>query len=118
MLKSCSVCGGLHPANYHHRRHRDYTQTEERKLRATNVWTQKSLEVRDKAHYLCEVCRDQGQLTYTDLEVHHIEKLADKPEALLDNDNLVCLCVMHHKMADRGEIDKEYLKELARRREK
>ena len=91
---------------------------DESELRGTYDWKQKSLEIRSNAQYLCEVCRDQGVLTYTDLEVHHIEKLADKPEALLDNDNLVCLCVMHHKQADRGEIGKEYLKELARRREK
>ncbi len=118
MLKACSVCGKIHPQGYKCHRHREYKQTEERKLRATYDWTKKSLEVRDKAHYLCEVCRDQGVLTYEDLEVHHIDKLSENKEGLLDNLNLVCLCVKHHKQADAGEIDKDYLRELARGRER
>ena len=118
MLKACSVCGKIHPANYHHVRQRQFSGGEERELRSTSRWTRKSREVREKANYLCEVCRDQGIINYRGVEVHHIEKLADKPELLIENDNLVCLCQRHHKEADRGELDKDYLRELARRREK
>jgi hypothetical protein len=48
--------------------------------------------------------------------VHHIEKLRENVDGLLDDDNLICLCGKHHKQADKGLIDKEYLKELVKLR--
>ena len=96
---------------------RKYVGGNERKLRSLNKWTEKSKEIRDSAHYLCEVCKDEGTLTYNNLEVHHIEKLTDSPDLLLDNNNLICLCQFHHKEADDGSLDKRYLKRLARQRE-
>jgi hypothetical protein len=57
-----------------------------------------------------------GIATYTGLEVHHIEKLRENVDGLLDDDNLICLCGKHHKQADKGLIDKEYLKELVKLR--
>ena len=118
---SCSRCGGIHPEGYickvGPKRRREYKPTEERKLRNLGAWHKKSEEVRDKAHNLCEVCRDEGRYVYKDIEVHHITKLRDNPEGLLDNCNLICLCQKHHKQADRGQISAEYLRELARRRE-
>lgn len=65
---------------------------------------------------MCEVCRDQGKVTTKGLEVHHIDKLRDDPDGLIEDDNLVCLCMMHHRMADRGELAKGYLRGLARQR--
>lgn len=75
------------------------------------------MNIREKANYLCEVCRDQGRLTYNDLEVHHIVKIKDDSNKLLDDYNLICLCVEHHKQADAGEIETDYLKRLAKDRE-
>ena len=66
---------------------------------------------------LCEVCRAQGLYTYEGLEVHHITKLAENPSGLLDDDNLITLCVYHHKQADAGEIDADYLKKLVKYRQ-
>ena len=66
---------------------------------------------------MCEVCRDEGELTHEGLEVHHIEKISAAPDLYLDDDNLVCLCVRHHKLADEGKIDKEYLRKLAQVRD-
>ena len=86
-------------------------------MRSTNRWKQKSIEVRDKAQWMCEVCRDEGRITYEMLEVHHIEKVKDNSELLLDNSNLICLCVTHHKKADSGILKKDYLKKLAEARE-
>lgn len=117
-MKACSRCGKIHDYNYICTRGRTYSGGEERQLRRTNRWTQKSLEVREKANYLCEVCRDQNIFTYENLEVHHIEKLKDHQELLLDNYNLICLCTEHHKQADKGLIDKDYLKKLAEIRER
>ena len=118
MQKACSKCGRIHPANYKcHANARVKITTDESQLRSKYKWTQKSLEIREKANYLCEVCRDQGIITYEQLEVHHIETLRDRSDLLLDDSNLICLCVEHHKQADAGEIDKDYLRELAHYRE-
>jgi len=66
---------------------------------------------------LCEICKDRGVYVYEGLEVHHIVKVKENGEGLLDDRNLLCLCVECHKKADRGEIDTEYQRELARKRE-
>lgn len=118
--KACPRCGRIHPAGYRcnvGRMPRVHKDMEEHRLRSTQAWTDKSREVRDKAHGLCEVCRDRGIYNYRGVEVHHIVKLRDNPSGLLDNLNLVCLCQLHHKQADRGQIDPSYLRELAAKRE-
>ena len=120
MYKSCSRCGKIHDYNYDctvGKQKRIYDRTEDRRLRSTNAWTQKSKEIREHAHYLCEVCRDCGMLTYESIEVHHIIKVKNNKELLLDNYNLVCLCQEHHRQADSGLIPVEYLQDLARQRE-
>ena len=118
MYKTCSKCGKIHDTRFKCKVNNIIKQsTDESKLRSTNKWTQKSLNIRTKANYLCEVCRDQGRLTYNDLEVHHIVKIKDDSNKLLDDYNLICLCVEHHKQADAGEIDTDYLKKLAKERE-
>ena len=73
--------------------------------------------IKQSAFNLCEVCKAQGVLTYTSLEIHHIIKIKDNESLYLDNLNLICLCTFHHKQADRGELPVEYLQELARQRE-
>ena len=117
MFRSCSRCGKIHPANERCPVGREYNGGEERELRKRYSWQKKSLQIRQDAQGLCEVCRDQGIYTHKQLEVHHIERLKDAPELLLDSDNLICLCSEHHKMADRGELSKDYLKSLVRLRE-
>lgn len=117
MFKSCGRCGKIHASNYKCNKGKVYRGGNERQLRNTYDWVQKSLEIRDRSNYLCEVCKQEGRYTYNNLEVHHITKVTEAPERLLDNYNLVCLCVEHHKLADKGEIDKDYLEKLARIRE-
>ena len=116
VYRSCAKCGKIHRDNYICSR-RLYIGGHERKLRSTYSWTEKSKEIREKANHLCEVCRDQGEITFDVLEVHHITKLTDDESGLLDNYNLICLCAAHHKAADNNLIDKEYLLRLARQRE-
>ena len=108
----------MHPANYKCTVGKIYQSTNERELRSRYVWTKKSEEIRERANYLCEVCRVNKVYTYDNLEVHHITKLSEDPNGLLEDDNLICLCVYHHKLADAGEIEKEYLRELIKEREK
>lgn len=117
MYKACSKCGKIHPYNYDCQAiKRTYDGGAERDLRRLYAWTQKSKEIREKALF-CELCIKDGVYNYRDLEVHHIVKLTEDPDGLLDNANLICLCRTHHKMADAGEIDPEYLKQVARDRE-
>lgn len=120
MFRSCSACGKIHDVKFKCKQNKQrYKEIDnERHLRSSWKWTQKSLEIREKANWLCEVCRDIGIFTYDNLEVHHIVKVTEDETKLLDNSNLICLCQEHHKKADEGKIDKDYLQALAEIREK
>lgn len=118
MLKACGYCGRMHQMNEEcpKRPARHYRKTDADKLRNTYRWQRKREQIKQDAHYLCEVCKDQGTIATKGLEVHHIIKLNQAPDLLTDDDNLICLCVMHHKQADAGEINPTYLKQLAKKR--
>ena len=116
---ACSRCGKIHPKGYvcHvDKKHYKYSYKESR-LRSKSAWTEKSKQIREDANYLCEVCKDKGIYNYRNVEVHHILKLRDRPDLLLDNYNLICLCKDCHRLADAGIISVDYLQELAKRRE-
>ena len=117
MLKSCSRCGRVHDYNYKCNVGRIYKKNDIDKLRSTKRWTDKSIEIREASNYLCSVCLDEGILNYDNLEVHHIIKLQANQDLLLDNNNLICLCKYHHKQADEGKIDKDYLFSLVKKRD-
>lgn len=117
MYKACSRCGKIHRYDFNCTVGKVYSGGHERTLRQTNKWKMKSEEIRQRANYLCEVCRQTGRYTYKNLEVHHITKLTEDESLLLDNYNLICLCQRHHKDADSGAIPPEYLRQLARIRE-
>lgn len=117
MYKACSRCGKIHDTKYKCNKGKLYRGGEERELRNTHSWHKKAEEIKERSNYLCSVCKEEGRYTYNNLEVHHIEKVKDNKERLLDNYNLVCLCVEHHKLADKDEIDKTYLENLAKLRE-
>lgn len=122
MLKACGWCGRMHDINTEcpkkpTQKGRKYgSKTDADKLRNTYRWRRKREQIKADAHYLCEVCADQGKITNKHLEVHHIIKLNANPDLLTDDDNLICLCVTHHKQADAGQIDAIYLKQLAKKR--
>lgn len=115
-LKSCSRCGKIHPRGVKCNIGRVYKKTDENRLRSRYAWTKKAKQIKDDAQGLCEVCRAKGVYTYDNIEVHHITKLKDDPNGLLEDDNLIALCVAHHKQADNGEIDADYLRKLANER--
>lgn len=118
MLRSCTKCGRIHDINFKCNGGGRLPQTAEQALRRRTSWTNKSKEIRERSKYLCAVCLDKGEARADDdIEVHHIRKLRDYPEGLLEDDNLVCLCTLHHKQADNGILSAEYLRELAQKRD-
>lgn len=62
---------------------------------------------------MCRVCLEQGCITTVKIEAHHIVPLVEDKDLAYDIDNGITLCVKHHKAADRGEIDRGKLRELA-----
>ena len=117
-LVSCSRCGKIHARGYKCNIGRNWSEkTNADKLRNRRQWKKKAEQIKKEANYLCEVCYDQDIFTYDGLEVHHIRKLREYPDGLLEDDNLVCLCRYHHQKADNGEISVDYLKDLAERRQ-
>ena len=117
MYKTCSVCGKIHDFNTQCKRQVNTTDSEQRTLRSSRKWTQKSQDIRERSHYLCAVCFDQGKINYQGTEVHHIIKVKESPDSLLDDSNLIALCKFHHRKADRGGIPKDYLFSLAKKRD-
>lgn len=48
---------------------------------------------------LCQVCEAEGRTTPA-VDVHHIQKVSDRPDLLLDWDNLLSVCRKCHKKLD------------------
>lgn len=120
MKKACGRCGRIHEYSFicdANKTRRDYSDTEENRLRSKSAWKKKRSEIRDLSYYLCEVCKDKGDYTPKEVEVHHINKLRENKDLFLENGNLITLCRFHHKEADRGYLEKSYLLELVKKRE-
>ena len=119
MYKTCSRCGGIHKVGYVCKAgyKTTYKKTEERSFRNKYKWKVKAEQIKKEASYLCEVCKDKGQLTYKTLGVHHITPLAEDLSRGLDNYNLIVLCREHHEEAENKTLTKEYLEDLAKKRE-
>ena len=116
MLRACSKCGRVHDSSYKCNKGR-LPQTDEQTLRNLSKWHKKSEEIRDRSFNLCAICQDKGEINYLNIEVHHIIKLRDDPNGLLEDSNLIALCSYHHKLADKGEYDIDYLKALVKKRD-
>ena len=125
MWKACPKCGKIHPFDYKCTVGREWNQykTDEDKLHNTYQWKKKAKEIKERSMYLCAVCAEEFKkdnsvnLNADELEVHHIEKVREHPELLLDDSNLICLCPEHHREAEKGNIKKEYLKKLIMQRD-
>ena len=120
MYKACSKCGKIHEYNkkcYKGESGIRRKDTKANKFRTTTEWKYKSEEIREESKYLCSVCIEEGRYTYDTLEVHHIEPIEQNYERRLDNYNLICLCNEHHRKAEEGKIDREYLFKLVEKRE-
>ena len=114
MLRSCKYCMRIHDSKYDcgKKPKRNKEPTKINKFRWSRRWRGKRNSIVERDNNLCMLCRANGKYVYDDLEVHHIVKIEDDYNARLDDDNLITLCVTHHKAADRGEISREYLREI------
>lgn len=111
MFKSCSRCGKIHSFNAKCKVGCKSTRDNslEAKIRNKRSYIKASKYVKENSNYLCAVCLKNGVFNSENIETHHIEKIKEKPELAYDIDNLICLCKMHHLMAEIGMISKEVL---------
>lgn len=124
MLRACKYCGRIHDSKYNcgKRPVKKKKLTRVDFFRRSQKWTDKSLEIRTRDGYLCQACIRKlpgtfTQYNYDDLSVHHIIPANQDWGRKLDNDNLITLCGVHHKMAEDGEIDAEILMRIAKEQE-
>lgn len=125
MLRACKFCGKIHDSKY---RCLKAPVKEKKKLskadyfRRGQSWTNKSIEIRERDHYLCQACirglpGTYQKYNYDGLSVHHIVPINKDWDRRLENDNLITLCDMHHEMAESGEIEAEVLTQIAKEQE-
>jgi len=126
MLKACQYCGRIHAKGYDcgkkPKRNRQQAETEAALFRSSWQWTKKSLEIRERDNYLCQIClrgkyNAQRMLQWDDVSVHHIIPVAANKELSMENTNLITLCSYHHEMAEAGKIPISELCEIARQQE-
>ena len=132
MLKSCKYCGRVHDNQYicqqkeANIRERQSRRSRENKkiydFPRSQKWTDKSISIRARDQYCCQVCIRKlygAERLYEteDISVHHIRPLSEAWEDRLDDYNLISLCRMHHEMADKGEIGQRELLKIAEEQE-
>jgi 5-methylcytosine-specific restriction endonuclease McrA len=117
MLKTCSICGRIHDFNKVCKRQNIKKKTEANNFRKSNSWKEKSIRIRQRDKYLCQVCISGKydttyRYTYNELEGHHIVPIAEDYSKRLDDNNLITLCRYHHEMAESGAISRKELQEI------
>ena len=116
---TCKYCGVVQRGHQcPHRKSRQKSgDRRSDSFRKTKAWTNKSIEIRQRDRYLCQVClrnlyNTMSFLNYKTVEVHHITPIEEDYDRRLDNDNLISLCSYHHHMADNGQIPREVLQNI------
>lgn len=124
MLKSCKYCGRIHDSKHDcgEKPVRKKIRTIQNGFRSTQAWKRKSIEIRQRDRYLCQICirmlyGTEQQYNNHDIQVHHIIPVAEDYDRRLDNDNLISLCERHHEAAEHGDIPRGILLAIAREQE-
>lgn len=110
MLKACKYCGKIHDSKYNcGKRPVQIRNSAADRFRHTKGWEKKSLEIRERDHFLCQACIRElpgtiRRLNYDGLSVHHAVPICQDWDARLDNSNLITLCSVHHEMAESGQL--------------
>ena len=120
-LKTCTYCRKIHgkeincmaKKGYYREKNSRYEKDKDYiKFIKSKEWNNKSQEIKLSDSHCCLVCKSLGLISPTYLEVHHIVKYRNDASLKLDNDNLITLCVNHHKMADCNKISTNELHRL------
>lgn len=120
-LKTCTYCRKIHgkeinckakkgyyrDKNARYQKDKDYI-----KFIKSKQWYNKSQEIKLLDSHCCLVCKSLDLISPVYLEVHHIVKFRNNSSLKLDNDNLITLCIAHHKMADANKISTNELHRL------
>lgn len=115
-LKSCPYCGRVHAIGIDCgcKPKRKKEDTERTKLRTCRQWDKIRSAARERDGNLCRVCLAECIITVDNLEVHHIVPLVESPDKAYDLDNVITLCVKHHKVADAGKLSRDKLYRLVK----
>lgn len=126
MLRSCQYCGRIHPADEicekkkeaQTRRWNNRKNTMAHSFRRSNAWTNKSIAIRGRDHYVCLCCKAMlpGTMRHyetRDLSVHHIIPIEEDYTKRLEDTNLITVCETHHEMCERGDIARSIQQLLA-----
>lgn len=124
MLKSCSYCGRIHKRGEvcPSKPKRKKEPNRINKFRWSRKWANKRKQINKRDNHLCQICirklyNTTQQYNFTNIEVHHIVPIHEDWDKRLDDDNLICLCAYHHKMAEVGEIPREILFKITEEQE-
>lgn len=117
MLKTCPICGKIHDINKICKRPSRKKDNDTNKFRDSYQWKQKRKQIRERDHYLCQIClkdKDNVQFKYNyqEIEVHHIIPIEEDYSKRLDSTNLITLCRYHHEEAESGNIEREELQKI------
>ncbi len=117
MLKACKYCGNIHDSRYVCGKKPTYkakANDSKSRFRRTNVWTEKSKQIRERDTYLCQICKrmiamtgDMKQYNSAELQVHHIISLEEDFGLRLEDNNLLTVCAYHHEMCEDGRISRD-----------
>ena len=122
MLKSCKSCGRIHPKGYvcpKKPKPAPHRNNKTAAFRKTYAWQKKRDQIVRRDFSLCRACNEGSYGVFgvpgldQELQVHHIEPLEERFDLRLDDGNLVTLCSGHHRMAEDGDIPRDYLHDLA-----
>ena len=120
-LKTCTYCRKIHDSSvkcggkkdYYRKKNGRYSKDKDYiSFIKSKEWRNKSVEIKILDSYCCLMCKSLGLTSPSYLEVHHILKVRNNFEKRLDNNNLITLCVFHHKQADANTISSSELYEL------
>lgn len=122
-LRSCSYCGGIHKSTEvcklkPRARTFNKVRSEADKLRGLSIWRKTRNNIKERDNYLCQICKrnlykTMVQYNYKDnIQVHHIVPIEEDKSIWLDDDNLITICMYHHRLAEDGVIPRKELKDI------
>ena len=114
-LKTCIYCGKIHPSGYKCEKKPKRKKTGGREaewIRNTYRWQKTREKIKDRDYYLCAYCLAHGKITYSELEVHHIVPIEERPDLAYEEDNLITLCEKDHEAAEKGKISRQELMDI------